>query len=32
MPGKHSSEALEIKKLQELIKRKDKEIKFVYKV
>lgn len=27
MPGKHSSEALEIKKLQELIKRKDKEIK-----
>lgn len=27
MPGKHSSETLEIKKLQELIKRKDKEIK-----
>lgn len=27
MPGKHSNEALEIKRLQELINRKDKEIK-----
>lgn len=27
MPGKHSNEALEIKRLQELIDRKDKEIK-----
>ena len=27
MPGKHSKEALEIKRLQELIDKKDKEIK-----
>lgn len=27
MPGKHSKEALELKRLQELVERKDKEIK-----
>ena len=27
MPGKHSQEALEIKRLNEIIERKDKEIK-----